>query len=38
MIGGEAIARNFLRWPIIGQYVWPNFYVGPTLPIGESTT
>ena len=30
MIGGEAIARNFVRWPIIGQYVWPNFYVGPT--------
>lgn len=30
MIGTEAIARNFQRWPIIGQYVWPNFYVGPT--------
>jgi len=20
--------RNFKRWPILGQYVWPNFYVG----------
>ena len=30
MVGNEAIARNFERWPIIGQYVWPNFFVGPT--------
>lgn len=22
---GGAIDRNFDRWPIIGQYVWPNF-------------
>jgi hypothetical protein len=20
--------RNFKRWPILGQYVWPNFFVG----------
>ncbi|HPG41251.1 MAG TPA: CotH kinase family protein [bacterium] len=24
----EAQARNFNRWPILGQYVWPNNYVG----------
>jgi len=30
LIGSDAIARNFSRWPITGQYVWPNFYVGPT--------
>jgi hypothetical protein len=30
MIGTDAIARNFQRWPIIGQYVWPNFFIGPT--------
>ncbi len=27
---GEAIDRNYERWPIIGQYVWPNYYVGKT--------
>lgn len=21
---GEAAARNYQRWPILGQYVWPN--------------
>jgi hypothetical protein len=26
----EARVRNFVRWPIIGRYVWPNYYVGPT--------
>ncbi|GET26676.1 CotH kinase family protein [Prolixibacter sp. NT017] len=25
---GDAIDRNFKRWPIIGQYVWPNAFVG----------
>jgi hypothetical protein len=25
---GEAINRNFERWPILDQYVWPNPYVG----------
>lgn len=24
----EAQIRNFQRWPIIGQRVWPNYYVG----------
>lgn len=27
---GPAIDRNFNRWPILGQYVWPNKYVAPT--------
>ncbi len=26
----EAQARNFERWPVLGEYVWPNFYVGQT--------
>ena len=26
----EAQARNFERWPILGQYVWPNDFVGQT--------
>lgn len=25
---GEAVDRNFERWPIIGEYVWPNYFVG----------
>ncbi|MBN1465314.1 CotH kinase family protein [candidate division KSB1 bacterium] len=24
----EAQRRNFLVWPILGQYVWPNFFIG----------
>lgn len=24
----ESAARNFDRWPILGQYVWPNSFVG----------
>lgn len=27
---GEAADRNYLRWPILGTYVWPNAYVGAT--------
>jgi hypothetical protein len=27
---GSAIDRNFERWPILNQYVWPNNYVGGT--------
>ena len=27
---GEAISRNFERWPILGQYVWPNYFIGTT--------
>jgi hypothetical protein len=26
----EAQQRNFERWPVLGEYVWPNYYVGPT--------
>lgn len=26
----EARIRNFVRWPVIGKYVWPNGYVGKT--------
>ncbi len=26
----EAQVRNFTRWPILGQYVWPNWYIAPT--------
>jgi hypothetical protein len=29
---GPAIARNFKRWPILNEYVWPNNYVGNTHP------
>ena len=20
--------RNYVRWPVFGQYVWPNYYIG----------
>ena len=26
----DAIKRNFERWPILGQWIWPNSYVGTT--------
>jgi hypothetical protein len=26
----EARQRNFQKWPVLGQYVWPNPYVGQT--------
>jgi hypothetical protein len=26
----EAAGRNFQRWPILGTYVWPNWFVGRT--------
>ena len=26
----EAQVRNFQRWPILGQYVWPNQFIGDT--------
>ena len=25
---GASIPRNFVRWPNLGLYVWPNYYVG----------
>jgi hypothetical protein len=27
---GKAIDRNFSRWPVIGIYVWPNYFIGET--------
>ena len=27
---GDAPARNFARWPVLGEYVWPNFFIGDT--------
>ncbi len=27
---GQSQVRNFQKWPVLGQYVWPNFYVGKT--------
>jgi hypothetical protein len=27
---GSAIERNFARWPILDQYIWPNSYIGYT--------
>jgi hypothetical protein len=27
---GDAIDRNFTRWPILNSYVWPNYYIGGT--------
>ena len=26
----EAQFRNFVRWPVLNKYVWPNWYNGPT--------
>ena len=27
---GTAVDRNFERWPVLGEYVWPNYYIGET--------
>ena len=27
---GESINRNFLKWPVLGIYLWPNFQVFDT--------
>ena len=27
---GVAADRNFERWPTLGEYVWPNYYVFDT--------
>ena len=27
---GSAVDRNFERWPILSEYVWPNYYIGNT--------
>jgi hypothetical protein len=26
----EPQNRNFQRWPVLGQYIWPNYFVGNT--------
>ena len=26
----EAQQRNFVRWPVLGQYVWPNWFIADT--------
>lgn len=26
----ESAYRNFQKWPVLGQYVWPNYYIGST--------
>jgi hypothetical protein len=26
----DAVPRNFERWPVLGNYIWPNYYVGST--------
>ena len=30
LLNQEAQQRNFSRWPILGEYVWPNAFVGQT--------
>ena len=30
LMGPAAIARNFERWPVLGEPVWPNNFVGDT--------
>jgi len=27
---GQAQVRNFQQWPVLGQYVWPNYFIGNT--------
>ena len=27
---GPAIDRNFTRWPLLGNYIWPNYYIFET--------
>jgi hypothetical protein len=30
VLNAESQQRNFQRWPVLNEYVWPNYYVGPT--------
>lgn len=30
VLSSEATGRNFEKWPVLGQWVWPNAYVGDT--------
>jgi len=27
---GDAVDRNYQKWPILGTYVWPNSFIGQT--------
>ncbi len=27
---GDAVTRNYQRWPVLGTYVWPNHFIGQT--------
>jgi hypothetical protein len=27
---GESQTRNYQKWPILGSYVWPNWFIGQT--------
>ena len=27
---GPALERNFIKWPVLGTYVWPNWFIGMT--------
>ncbi len=28
----ESQIRNFIQWPVLGEYVWPNAFIGNTYP------
>lgn len=30
VLNAESQQRNFQRWPVLGQYVWPNSFIGQT--------
>ena len=30
VLNAESQQRNFQKWPVLGVYVWPNYYVGQT--------
>lgn len=27
---GSGVDRNYDKWPILGRYIWPNFFIGHT--------
>jgi hypothetical protein len=30
VLNTESQQRNFATWPVLGQYIWPNYFVGNT--------
>lgn len=30
VLNAESQQRNFQKWPVLGKYIWPNYYVGQT--------